>query len=175
VKLEKALNQFRYTAIAAASSRAAVIPAVVSRRGKRQRGARRAAAARPLRCRLCRATSSCGSRRAERRWFSSRWRRYRQQGDAGERRRIGAAFRYPWLLRFYSKIPNGNGNNNMAASAGRVWGAGEAWAGPRRQPVIPDMNRPDGKKILEQISRETGGRFSRGLPQVAHRTRFTMP
>ena len=44
-----------------------------------------------------------------------------------------------------------------AASAGLAWGAGEAWA--EAEADIRQMNRPDGKKILEQISRETGGRF----------------
>jgi len=38
---------------------------------------------------------------------------------------------------------------------GRRGGMGGGRGGNR----YPTMNRPDGKKILEQISRETGGRF----------------
>jgi VWFA-related protein len=50
--------------------------------------------------------------------------------------------------------PNGYGNNMGGFGGPRMGRRG----GMGRTPY-PTMNRPDGKKILEQISRETGGRF----------------
>jgi VWFA-related protein len=52
--------------------------------------------------------------------------------------------------------PNGYGNNNMGGFGGPRMGRRGGMGGGNRYPT---MNRPDGKKILEQISRETGGRF----------------
>jgi VWFA-related protein len=54
--------------------------------------------------------------------------------------------------------PNGYGNNNMGGFGGPRMGRG-GMGGGRGGSRYPTMNRPDGKKILEQISRETGGRF----------------
>jgi VWFA-related protein len=51
--------------------------------------------------------------------------------------------------------PNGYGNTNMGGFGGPRMGRR---GGMGRSPY-PTMNRPDGKKILEQISKETGGRF----------------
>jgi VWFA-related protein len=52
--------------------------------------------------------------------------------------------------------PNGYGNN-MGGFGGPRMGRRGGMGGGRGG--YPQMNRPDGKKILEQISRETGGRF----------------
>jgi VWFA-related protein len=52
--------------------------------------------------------------------------------------------------------PNGYGNNNMGGFGGPRMGRRGGMGGGNRYPT---MNRPDGKRILEQISRETGGRF----------------
>ena len=75
-----------------------------------------------------------------------------------QRRRIGAAGRYAGLLdpirrsqRLWKQHMGGFGGPRM----GRRGGMGGGRGGNR----YPTMNRPDGKKILEQISRETGGRF----------------
>ena len=54
--------------------------------------------------------------------------------------------------------PNGNGNN-MGGFGGPRMGRRGGMGGGRGGNRYPTMNRPDGKKILEQISRETGGRF----------------
>ena len=56
--------------------------------------------------------------------------------------------------------PNGYGNN-MGGFGGPRMGrrGGMGGGGGRGGGRYPTMNRPDGKKILEQISRETGGRF----------------
>ena len=54
--------------------------------------------------------------------------------------------------------PNGYGNN-MGGFGGPRMGRGRGMGGGRGGGRYPTMNRPDGKKILEQISRETGGRF----------------
>jgi VWFA-related protein len=56
--------------------------------------------------------------------------------------------------------PNGFGNN-MGGFGGPRMGrrGGMGGGGGRGGGRYPTMNRPDGKKILEQISRETGGRF----------------
>ncbi|MGA9625721.1 MAG: VWA domain-containing protein [Bryobacteraceae bacterium] len=51
--------------------------------------------------------------------------------------------------------PNGYGNNLGGFGGPRMGRRGGMGGGNR----YPTMNRPDGKKILEQISRETGGRF----------------
>jgi VWFA-related protein len=51
--------------------------------------------------------------------------------------------------------PNGYGNNMGGFGGPRMGRRGGMGGGNR----YPTMNRPDGKKILEQISRETGGRF----------------
>jgi VWFA-related protein len=53
--------------------------------------------------------------------------------------------------------PNGYGNSNMGGFGGPRMGRRGGMGGGRGG--YPQMNRPDGKKILEQISRETGGRF----------------
>ena len=53
--------------------------------------------------------------------------------------------------------PTGYGNNNMGGFGGPRMGRRGGMGGGRGG--YPQMNRPDGKKILEQISRETGGRF----------------
>jgi VWFA-related protein len=50
--------------------------------------------------------------------------------------------------------PNGYGSNMGGFGGPRMGRRG----GMGRSPY-PTMNRPDGKKVLEQISRETGGRF----------------
>jgi VWFA-related protein len=55
--------------------------------------------------------------------------------------------------------PNGYGNNNMGGFGGPRMGRRGGMGGGRGGNRYPTMNRPDGKKILEQISRETGGRF----------------
>ena len=52
--------------------------------------------------------------------------------------------------------PNGYGNN-LGGFGGPRMGRRGGMGGGRGG--YPQMNRPDGKKILEQISRETGGRF----------------
>jgi VWFA-related protein len=52
---------------------------------------------------------------------------------------------------------NGYGNNNMGGFGGPRMGRRGGMGGGRGG--YPQTNRPDGKKILEQISRETGGRF----------------
>jgi VWFA-related protein len=52
--------------------------------------------------------------------------------------------------------PNGYGNN-LGGFGGPRMGRRGGMGGGRGG--YPPMNRPDGKKILEQISRETGGRF----------------
>ena len=54
--------------------------------------------------------------------------------------------------------PNGYGNTNMGGFGGPRMGRRGGMGGGRGG-GYPQMNRPDGKKILEQISRETGGRF----------------
>jgi VWFA-related protein len=54
--------------------------------------------------------------------------------------------------------PNGYGNN-MGGFGGPRMGRRGGMGGGRGGGRYPTMNRPDGKKILEQISRETGGRF----------------
>jgi VWFA-related protein len=51
--------------------------------------------------------------------------------------------------------PNGYGNNMGGFGGPRMGRRGGMGGGNR----YPTMNRPDGKKILEQISKETGGRF----------------
>jgi VWFA-related protein len=53
--------------------------------------------------------------------------------------------------------PNGYGNNLGGFGGPRMGRRGGMGGG--RGGGYPQMNRPDGKKILEQISRETGGRF----------------
>ena len=53
--------------------------------------------------------------------------------------------------------PNGYGNNMGGFGGPRMGRRGGMGGG--RGGGYPQMNRPDGKKILEQISRETGGRF----------------
>jgi VWFA-related protein len=58
--------------------------------------------------------------------------------------------------------PNGYGNNMGGFGGprmGRGRGMGGGGGGGRGGGRYPAGNRPDGKKILEQISRETGGRF----------------
>ena len=52
--------------------------------------------------------------------------------------------------------PNGYGNNLGGFGGPRMGRRGGMGRTPTRYPTT---NRPDGKKILEQISRETGGRF----------------
>jgi VWFA-related protein len=54
--------------------------------------------------------------------------------------------------------PNAYGNN-MGGFGGPRMGRRGGMGGGRGGGRGPGMNRPDGKKVLEQISRETGGRF----------------
>jgi len=64
--------------------------------------------------------------------------------------------------------PNGYGKQHgrfRRACMGRRGGMGGGRGGGR----YPTMNRPDGKKILEQISKRNRRPVLRGLPQVAHR------
>ncbi|MGA2771265.1 MAG: VWA domain-containing protein [Bryobacteraceae bacterium] len=84
--------------------------------------------------------------------------------DTGSKETLGAAVesaqRADTLV--YSILfedPNGYGNNMGGFGGprmGRRGGGVPSGPGGNRYPT---MNRPDGKKILEQISRETGGRF----------------
>jgi VWFA-related protein len=57
--------------------------------------------------------------------------------------------------------PNGYGNNTGGFGGPRMGrrGGGVPSGPGGRGGRYPQMNRPDGKKVLEQISRETGGRF----------------
>jgi VWFA-related protein len=82
--------------------------------------------------------------------------------DTGSKETLGAAVesaqRADTLV--YSILfedPNGNGNNLGGFGGPRMGRRGGGGGG--RGGGYPQMNRPDGKKILEQISRETGGRF----------------
>ena len=80
--------------------------------------------------------------------------------DTGSRETLGSAVesaqRADTLV--YSILfedPYGYGNNMGGFGGPRMGRRGGMGGGNR----YPTMNRPDGKKILEQISRETGGRF----------------
>jgi VWFA-related protein len=53
--------------------------------------------------------------------------------------------------------PEAYNNGNMGGFGGRGMGR----RGGGRMPVPVGSNHPDGRKVLEQISRETGGRFFR--------------
>jgi VWFA-related protein len=61
-----------------------------------------------------------------------------------------------YSILFADKDAYGNGGGYGGGHMGGMGGGGMGGGGHRRQ---PQESRPDGKKILQQLSKETGGRF----------------